>query len=66
MTDLLFPRHRDAIRALDLARIATPADIPASFLLAREGRYSVHYIPFEHVNLRARLVIVGIAPGFVQ
>lgn len=66
MTDLLFPRHREAIRALDLGRIARPADIPASFLLAREGRYSVHYIPFEHVNTHARLVIVGIAPGFVQ
>ena len=66
MTDLLFPRHVDAIRALDLARIATPAQIPLDFLLAREGRYSVHFIPFEHVNTRARLVIVGIAPGFVQ
>ena len=66
MTELLFPRHVDAIRALDLARIATPAQIPLDFLLAREGRYSVHYIPFEHVNTRARLVVVGIAPGFVQ
>ena len=66
MTDLLLPRYLDEIARLDLARIATPAQIPPSFLLAREGRYSVHYIPFEHVNARARLVIVGIAPGFVQ
>ena len=66
MTDLLLPRYLDGIARLDLARIATPAQIPPSFLLAREGRYSVHYIPFEHVNVRARLVVVGIAPGFVQ
>ena len=66
MTAPLFPRYVDAIRALDLARITTPAQIPAGFLLAREGRYSVHYIPFEHVNRQARLVIAGIAPGFVQ
>lgn len=66
MTEPLFPRYREAIRTLDLARIATPAQIPPAFLLAREGRYSVHYIPFENVNTQARLVIVGIAPGFVQ
>ena len=66
MTDLLLPRYLDEIARLDLARVATPAQIPPAFLLAREGRYSVHYIPFEHVNTHARLVVVGIAPGFVQ
>jgi len=66
MTDLLLPRYLDEIARLDLARTATPAQIPPAFLLAREGRYSVHYIPFEHVNTRARLVVVGIAPGLVQ
>ncbi len=66
MPELLLPRYLDEIARLDLAAINAPAQIPPAFLLAREGRYSVHYIPFEHVNTRARLVIVGIAPGFVQ
>lgn len=64
--DLLFDRHAPAIRALDLARIAKPADIPDTFLLARAGRYSSYYLPFESVNRAARVVVVGISPGFVQ
>jgi len=66
VSELLLPRYRDDIARLDLTAMTAPAQIPAPFLLAQEGRYSVHYIPFEHVNTRARLVIVGIAPGFVQ
>jgi hypothetical protein len=66
MPELLFPRYRAAIRALDLAQVATPAQIPETFLLAREGRYSTHYIPFESVHPRARIVVAGITPGFAQ
>ena len=64
--EILFDRYADAIRRLDLAAIATSRDIPEQFLLARDGRYSSHYIPFESVNLGARVVVVGISPGFVQ
>lgn len=28
-----------------------------------DGRYSLEYVPFEHVNIEAKLVIVGITPG---
>ena len=35
-------------------------------LLAKEAPYEIFYIPFEHVNRRARLVIVGITPGMNQ
>jgi hypothetical protein len=35
----------------------------APLLVGSEGRYSLEYVPFEHVNLEARLVIVGITPG---
>lgn len=38
---------------------------PDTFL-AQEPPYEVFYIPFEHVNRRARLVIVGITPGMNQ
>lgn len=64
--DVLFERFAPAIRSLELPRIATPADIPDTFLLAREGRYSSYYLPFESVNRAARVVVVGISPGFAQ
>lgn len=64
--EILFDRYANAIRALDLAGIAAPADIPEHFLLAHEGRYRSYYIPFESVNNAARVVVVGISPGFVQ
>lgn len=35
-------------------------------LLASQPPYDVFYTPFEHVNPRARLVIVGITPGMNQ
>jgi hypothetical protein len=54
------------VAAIDLAAVASPAQIPAAFLLAREGRVSAHYIPFDYVNPAARVVVVGISPGFVQ
>lgn len=31
-----------------------------------DGRYSLEYVPFEHVNIEAKLVIVGITPGPIQ
>ena len=63
---LLFDRFREAVRGIDLAAIDTPAAIPADFLLEQEGRLASYYIPFESVNTRARVVIVGITPGFAQ
>jgi hypothetical protein len=62
----LFDRYADAIRALDLAAVSAPPLIPQAFLLAGEGRFATAYIPFESVNTTARLVVVGITPGFRQ
>lgn len=62
----LFDRHADAIGRLDPDAIASPAAIPERFVLARAGRYSSVYIPFESVNRGARVVVVGITPGFAQ
>lgn len=64
--EILFDRHADAIRTLDLAGVSTAGDIPENFLLAHDGRYRSYYIPFESVNRAARVVVVGISPGFVQ
>ena len=64
--EILFDRHAEAIRHLDLAAVDTSGDTPESFVLAQAGRYRSYYIPFESVNRHARVVVVGISPGFVQ
>ena len=61
-----FPAFRDLILDTDPDHVTTPAQIPDGFLLARAGAVSAHYIPFDYVNRAARLVLVGISPGFVQ
>jgi hypothetical protein len=61
-----FPSFRALVAATDPDLVATPAQIPDAFLLARAGNMSAHYIPFDYVNPAARLVLVGITPGFVQ
>lgn len=66
MTVSDFERHRAALLATDPDAIASPAAIPPAFLLRREGAVSAHYIPFDYVNPAARVVLVGISPGFVQ
>lgn len=62
----LFPRFAPSIRTIDLPAIAGHAQIPPAFLLDRHGSLEVNYIPFESINLAARVVLVGLTPGFVQ
>ncbi|AOJ17111.1 hypothetical protein [Burkholderia vietnamiensis] len=61
-----FAHFASTIQTLDLDRISKPADIPATFTLGRDGALTSHYIPFDYVNTTARLVLVGITPGFTQ
>nr|WP_307728068.1 hypothetical protein [Massilia terrae] len=63
---MLLPKYLDAIGAVDLSRVTAPGEIPDAFVLAREGKFATCYIPFEAVNAAARVVIVGITPGFNQ
>lgn len=62
----LFSHYAEDIRNLNLDKIKDVATLPASMELARDGNLSIHYIPFDYVNPEARLVIVGITPGFTQ
>lgn len=36
------------------------------FLLQREGRLAIYYAPFDYINARAKVALVGITPGFRQ
>lgn len=52
--------------AADMERLG-PAGVDACELeLGRDRKYLLRYIPFEHVNTQAKLVIVGITPGRTQ
>lgn len=66
MSPVLLPHYLDAIGAVDLGQVTAPVDIPDAFVLAREGKFATCYIPFESVNAGAKVVIVGITPGFNQ
>jgi hypothetical protein len=66
MTAACFTHFTDTIAATDVDAIAGAAQIPPAYLLAQAGPVSVHYTPFDYVNERARVVVVGITPGFAQ
>lgn len=66
MDNTLFPQFATAIRNIDLNKVRDASIIPADFLLAKDGLLTSHYIPFDSVNKHAKIVLVGITPGFTQ
>lgn len=40
--------------------------LPAELLIEEDGDLSVYYAPFDYINLKAKIVICGITPGFQQ
>lgn len=65
-SSMLFEKFVPGIRSLKATEVCDAKQIPSAFELARAGNLSVHYIPFDWVNTDARVVIVGITPGFTQ
>ena len=61
MTAFRFDNFEPILRTSGSSAVRHPATI-----LTEEPPYEVFYIPFEHVNRDARLVIVGITPGMNQ
>lgn len=66
MEHTLLSHYAPAIRTTNFSRVLRAADIPTAFLLGRDGTLSAHYIPFDVVNPAAKVVLVGITPGFTQ
>lgn len=58
MPRALLSQFENLIREDGSAAAQSPASI-----ISKDDRFIVRYIPFEHVNEHARLVIVGITPG---
>lgn len=36
------------------------------FLMERKDNIEVYYVPFDYINTKAKIVIVGITPGWNQ
>lgn len=58
--------YRDIIRNLDISKLHKSSDIPTALQMAKEGKISINHIPFDYVNTQAKVVLVGITPGFTQ
>jgi hypothetical protein len=63
----LFARFAPQIAAVPPGERLTRAELQVpEFLLHRAGRLAIYYAPFDFINPRARVVLVGITPGFRQ
>ncbi len=58
MSTELFDRFKSALLSVSQAK--------ENFRLGSEVGHHVYYVPFEHENVNARLVLVGITPGPTQ
>jgi hypothetical protein len=53
------------VQLITAANAAAPLDAP-ELLLARDEAVKIVYAPFDHIETKARLVVVGITPGMTQ
>lgn len=61
----LFNHYQKAITSLD-TNILENGHFPENLLIQKEGSFSVWYAPFDYVNPAAKIVLVGITPGYQQ
>lgn len=59
-------QYGSTIRMMSETDLQNATVLQSRFLIASEGSLSICYAPFEYVNERARVVIVGITPGKTQ
>ena len=58
------PKYLNQIKALK--KINKSTIINSKFLINAENNIKIYYAPFDYVNPKAKLMIVGITPGFQQ
>ncbi|MEN8041636.1 MAG: hypothetical protein ABFR95_09055 [Actinomycetota bacterium] len=62
-----FAEFADDIAALPMKSSYTKADLLLDrFLLDQDAPIEVYYAPFDHLNTSARIVILGLTPGWTQ
>jgi hypothetical protein len=55
----------DIVRGIDLVSYRS-GHTPQALVMAHHGHIAVTYAPFDHVNIDAELVLVGLTPGRTQ
>ena len=58
------PKYLNQIKALK--KINKSIVINNKFLINKEGNIKIYYAPFDYVNSKAKIMIVGITPGLQQ
>ena len=61
-----FSQFAPLMSELPDAAFGSPAMLDSRLVLAREGRLTIAYAPFDHIEQGARLVLVGLTPGHQQ
>ena len=64
---MLFSRYQGFLTSLPVRKKYEHSDLLVSdLLLAEEGRLRVFYAPLDWANANARVIILGITPGWTQ
>ncbi|RCW42498.1 uracil-DNA glycosylase family protein [Paenibacillus prosopidis] len=58
--------YKDAILSLASGSLSKEHLFVKDFLLQEKGDLSIYYVPYDYVNEQAKVMIVGITPGFTQ
>lgn len=66
MNTKLFERFSPVILSLSAAELDGAPSLNSKLRLAQDGKVEVCYAPFEFINPKARVVIIGITPGRTQ
>jgi hypothetical protein len=66
MDKTLFHRFAPVIRSLTAAELGGAPSLYDKLLLAEAGNLRICYAPFDYINPKARIVLVGITPGHTQ
>jgi len=62
----MFAEYREAIRSLPSGRLERDVLQTDTFLVEQYDQISIFYAPFDAIEPRARVVLVGITPGWEQ
>ena len=49
-----------------LKKIDKKSVVSKDFLVNKDGNIEIYYAPFDYINSKAKIVIVGITPGLQQ
>ena len=62
----LFKKFTPIIQSLTQAELNGAPSLNERLRIVQDGQLEVCYVPFEHINTNARVVVVGITPGRTQ